>query len=283
VHNDDTGATILDKNRAPPGHAPPKNQRTGTFTTSIVARANGRDVALYFTGRHHAGENLVKLLERRLPEKAPPIQMCDALSRNYPDELHTILSKCIAHGRRKFVAAAKCFPAECRRVLEDLAAVYRNDAETKRLGLSSAQRLSFHQEHSAKTMSELHEWLKSQLEEKHVEPNSTLGSAIQYMLQHWGEMTQFLKIAGAPLDNNICERALKMAILLRKNSLFYKTEAGAAVGDLLMSLIYTCRLNGANPFVYLTELQQNAEHLRKQPGDWLPWNYTDTLARLKAA
>lgn len=274
LHHDDTRAKILQK--------PGADQRTGTFTTNIVARKDGRDIALYFTGRRHAGENLVKLLERRLPGKEPPIQMCDALSRNYPEQLNTILSKCIAHGRRKFVAVATCFPAECRRVLDELASVYRNDAKARELGLSPPDRLAYHREHSAKTMADLHEWLKAQFDEKRVEPNSTLGRAISYMLQHWPEMTQFLKVPGAPLDNNICERALKMAILLRKNSLFYKTEAGAAVGDLLMSLIFTCRMAGANPFVYLNELQRNADRLRERPADWMPWNFTDTLAALKA-
>lgn len=273
LHHDDTRAKILQK--------PGPDQRTGTFTTSIVARKDGHDIALFFTGRRHAGENLVKLLERRLPGKEPPIQMCDALSRNYPEELNTILTKCVAHGRRKFVAVAKCFPAECRRVLDDLAVVYRNDAKTRELGLSPPDRLAYHREHSAKTMTDLHEWLKAQFDEKRVEPNSTLGRAISYMLEHWPEMTQFLKVPGAPLDNNICERALKMAILLRKNALFYKTEAGAAVGDLLMSLIYTCRMNGANPFVYLNELQRNAVSLREQPAAWMPWNFTETLANLK--
>ena len=71
--------------------------------------------------------------------------------------------------------------------------------------------------------------------------------------------------AGAPLDSNIDERALKKAILHRKNSLFYKTENGAEVGDLYMSLIHTCELNDANPFDYLTELQKHAEELPRIP------------------
>src|SRR5262245_53473514 len=72
------------------------------------------------------------------------------------------------------------------------------------------------------------------------------------MLRHWEKLTLFLRQAGAPLDNNVCERALKQAILHRKNALFYKTQKGAHVGDLLMSLIYTCQLHEVNPFDYLT-------------------------------
>ena len=84
--------------------------------------------------------------------------------------------------------------------------------------------------------------------------------------------------AGAPLDNNLCERALKKAILHRKNALFYRTRNGAGVGDLFMSLIYTCQLNQANPFDYLTELQQHADALAACPRLWMPWNYRDALA-----
>jgi transposase len=107
-----------------------------------------------------------------------------------------------------------------------------------------------------------------------------LGKAISYLLNHWLKLTLFLRQAGAPIDNNIVERALKRAILNRKNALFYKTLNGAAVGDLFMSLIHTCELNKANPFDYLTELQKHSEELKQKPAEWMPWNYRETLARL---
>jgi hypothetical protein len=100
------------------------------------------------------------------------------------------------------------------------------------------------------------------------------------MLRHWEPLTLFLREAGAPLDNNLVERALKKARLHRKNSLFYKTMKGAEVGDLFMSLIHTCELNGTNPFDYLTELQRHPEELKQNPSAWMPWNYRETLARL---
>ena len=68
----------------------------------------------------------------------------------------------------------------------------------------------------------------------------------------------------------------------RKNSLFYKTLHGAQVGDLYMSLIHSCELNGANPFDYLSELLRHAEELKANPSEWMPWNYRETLARLAA-
>ncbi|RLB55844.1 MAG: IS66 family transposase, partial [Deltaproteobacteria bacterium] len=116
-----------------------------------------------------------------------------------------------------------------------------------------------------------------------VEPNSGLGEAMQYVLTHWQALTLFLRVAGAPLDNNIVERALKKAILSRKNSYFYKTDNGAWVGDLFMSLIHTCELNGANPFDYLVALLRHPEQLRQTPADWMPWNYQQALEQLADA
>ncbi len=97
------------------------------------------------------------------------------------------------------------------------------------------------------------------------------------MLKHWKKLTMFLRKPGAPLDNNLCERVLKKAILHRKNALFYKTERGARVGDLFMSLIHTAELSGSNAFDYLTELQRNAKELKESPGEWMPWNYRQRL------
>ena len=124
-------------------------------------------------------------------------------------------------------------------------------------------------------MQDLENWLNDQLDQKKVEPNCGLGQAISYMLNHWPALTLFLRVPKAPLDNNICERALKKTILHRKNALFYKTENGARVGDLFMSLIHTCNLASVNPFDYLTALKKHPADLVEHPEKWLPWNYNN--------
>jgi transposase len=143
----------------------------------------------------------------------------------------------------------------------------------KEQGLSAEQRLRFHQDRSGSAMEGLKEWLQKQLNERRVEPNSSMGKAITYMLKHWEPLTLFLRVSGAPLDNNLCEQVLKRAILHRKGSLFFKTQHGAYIGDLFMSLIHTCTLNRVNPFHYLTTLQRHSSELFKNPKRWLPWNY----------
>jgi transposase len=188
-----------------------------------------------------------------------------------------LVANCLAHGTRQFVEVVQNFPEECRHVLEMLGEVYRYDAEARDGALTPEERLRFHQAHSGPVMEKLHGWLEAQFAERKTEPNSGLGKAITYLLRHWQALTTFLREAGAPLDNNICERALKRAVLHRKNALFYRTLHGAEVGDLFMTLIHTCQLCGANSFEYLTELQRHARELAANPAEWMPWNYHQKL------
>jgi transposase len=288
LHNDDTSVKILElmKENARRGSRgelveeddenPKNKERTGMFTTAIVSVFQENKIAIFHTGREHAGESLAELLKQRT-SKEPPLQMCDALSRNLPKEFETILGNCLAHGRRYFAKVIDAFPDECMFVIETLQDVYQHDATAREQKMLPEQRLDYHKEHSKPLMKKLHEWLELQFSDKRVEPNSSLGQAITYMLNHWNELTLFLRQPGAPLDNNVCERALKRVILHRKNALFYKTLNGAAVGDLFMSLIYTCRLSNVNAFEYLTELQRNADQATADPKSWMPWNYTDQL------
>jgi transposase len=276
IHNDDTGMRILRLRREP------GDKRTGIFTSGIVSIVGAGRIALFFTGSKHAGENLAVVLKQRARDLPPPIQMSDALSRNTPklEGFKILLANCLAHGRRHFVDVVENFPEECRYVLETLRGVYHNDALARVQELSREDRLRFHQEHSAPLMKALHGWMEAQFAEHKTEPNSGLGKAISYLMNHWTKLTLFLRQPGAPIDNNVVERALKKAILNRRNALFYKTLNGAGVGDLFMSLIHTCELNGANPFEYLTELQRHSAELCARSAEWMPWNYRETLMRL---
>ncbi len=284
-YNDDTTMTVLALTAAQRQAAAADEDtdaRTGVFTSGIVVTRDAHHIALFFTGRQHAGENLADVLAQRAAELPPPIQMCDALAANTAGDFDTLLANCLAHARRRFVDVVDSFPAEVRYVLETLREVYRHDACARARALSPDERLHFHQTESTPLMAGLETWLRQQLDEHRVEPNSGLGDAITYMRKHWAPLTLFLRVPGAPLDNNICERALKKAILHRKNALFYKTPRGARVGDVFMSLIHTAELNGIAPFEYLVALQRHHEDVARNPSAWMPWNYEATLAELRS-
>lgn len=271
IYNDDTVMKVLELMKDE------EQTRKGMYTSGILSTLNELKIALFITGRNHAGENLEDVLAHRSKDLAAPVQMCDALSRNVPKNFEVILSNCLAHARRRFVDVEWNFPDECAYVLETLEQVYKNDGAAKEQNMTPEQRLKYHQARSGPLIENLKLWLSRQFDEKKVEPNSGLGQAVSYMQNHWDALTLFLREPKAPLDNNICERALKRAILHRKNAMFYKTLHGAYIGDLFMSLIHTCGLCRVNPFEYLKTLQKHSSDLFIHPEKWLPWNYKEAV------
>jgi hypothetical protein len=284
LYNDDTPMRILNftaEARAealPPGA---KAERTGTFTSGVVAETPNGPIALFKTGPCHAGEHLAEVLDQR-QDPAVPIQMSDALARNTPGDHATQAAHCIPHGRRTFVEVYAAFPEEAACVLETRRPVFRTDHQAQQHGLSPEAHLLLHQQESGPRMQALHEWMAKQIKAHLVEPNSGLGQAIAYLRNHWETLTLFLRVPGAPLSNNLCERALKKAILQRKNSLFYRTLNGAKVGDLFMSLIHTAELHRVQAFASLLALLRHQVAVALDPAAWMPWNDTATLARLAA-
>ena len=240
---------------------------------------DGHQIALFITGPQHAGENMTDLLLKRAQGLPAMVGMADALACNrpkVPPGVEFLMANCLTHGRRQFVDILESFPEECRHVIEQLGLVYLHDHQAAEQSLSKEERLSFHQQNSGPVMDELKKWMEAQFANEKTdktEPNSGLGKAINYFLKRWDRLTLFLRHPGAPLDSNVVERALKKAILHRKNALFYKTEHGAQVGDLFMSIIHTCELNKVNSFEYMHQLLLHVPEVQANPAAWLPWNY----------
>ncbi len=285
LHNDDTYVRILElmgERRAKLVAASELDapDRTGLFTTTIVAKTAAGPIALFSSGRQHAGENLADLLDARDPTLPPPILMCDGLDRNLAAGHSVILSNCLAHGRRHVVDEVGNHPELCAHLLEEVGKVFAHEATCRKNGLSAEERLSIHQRESKPIMDGLHAWMTTLFETKRVEPSSGLGGAFTYLLKRWHALTLFLRVRDAPLDNNMSERSLKRAIRHRRASLFYRSSRGALVGDVYMALIYTTELHGGDPFRYLTALMTHDKDVAARPADWLPWNYQHALARL---
>jgi transposase len=279
IYQDDTPGrilTLMEENRAAVAQATATGEagsHTGMQTTALIVQVGERRLCLYYTGRRHAGENLERLLAKREPQREKPLVMSDALSSNTAEEEDLIRCHCLAHGRRKFSELDDVFPAESAVVMEALKSVYEHEAEAREKQLSAPERLAYHQTYSTPIMDALRTWLEQQTDERLVEPNSSLGKAIAYLLRHWETLTRFLEEPGAPLDNNVAERALKLCIRQRKNSLFYATEHSAYIASLLTSVIATCLQAGVNALEYLVAVQEHRQEVFANPGAWLPWNY----------
>jgi transposase len=254
------------------------SERTGMQSTALVVEVDEQTICLYFSGRDHAGENLQALLEQRQAGLDKPLVMSDALSRNEADEAGLIRCHCLAHARRKFSDIEETFPEACDEVIGVLKQVFDHEEAAQKAHMSDAERLAHHQTYSEPLLKTLETWMRKQVKEREVEPNSSLGKAFNYMLSHWWTLTQFLSVPGAPLDNNTAERALKLIIRQRKNSLFYHNDFSAYVGSLLTSLIATCIQAGVNAMDYFVALQDHRSAVFANPADWLPWTFQATLA-----
>jgi transposase len=278
ISHDDTSARILSCMKENKTKQP--GERTGMFTTSIVSKVQNHLICLFYPGRKHSGENMSDLMAMRSPDLGPFLRMCDALNVNLKLKFLEILCLCLTHGRRKFYEIYDYFPGECGCVIDALALVYKYDAISKKKKMDPEKRLVYHQEKSAPILKALKDWMVKTFEEAQVEPNSSLGKAMRYMLKHWDGLTRFLHVPGALLDNNFVERTLKVQIMSRKNSLFYKTELSAAISGKITSLVHTCFENKENPLAYFVAVQKNRALADRSPKDWLPWNYRETMERL---
>lgn len=275
IHNDDTMARILDLMKENEIKNP---ERKGIFTTGLLAKKDDKQVALFFTGRQHAGENLNDILDLRDEALPEPIQACDALSRNIPQDHITQQGLCNAHARRNFYEIISCWPKECVNIVSIFDLVFLNDKIAKETNLTPQARLEWHQSKSAPLMNQLKSYCQGLVDMKQVEPNSSFGKAVQYLNKHWEGLTLFLRIPNVPVSNNDNERQLKRAVLNRKNAYFFKNEAGAKIADILLSAIETCDLNKINPYNYFIALQEHADRVLEDPKSWLPWNYIQALA-----
>lgn len=265
LYHDDTKVRIL---RALPSK---NDKRTGLYTTGMVIETQGQKIALYKSGRNHAGENASELLSKRNPDLEPIKKMSDGSKNNNSPKIPAIIMLCLAHARGKFKEIAEIFPSSCQLIIKLIGLIYDNDEQTK--NMNKQDRLAYHQEKSIPLLEAIKNKIKQDFQNKQVEPNDALGQAYKYLENNWYELTQFTRILGAPLDNNIVERILRLAVLQRKNSLFYRNDLGAMCADIANSIIETAILNKLNPYSYLVNLIENASALRAKPENFLPWNF----------
>ncbi len=249
--------------------------RTGLYASGIIASIEQHNIVLFQTNIGHAGEFIDEILKKRKPDKSPPILMSDALPSNNPSGMPALHAACNSHSRRQFVDVIHQFPDEVEWVLQYYKQIWQFEDETIDQAMSPAERLKYHQEHSLPVMNEIRAWGTKHFTDETVEENSSLGKAIAYFNRHFERLILFCKIEGAKIDNNLMEQALKLIVRNRKNAYFYKTPAGAAISDVITSLIATAMQAGINVFDYFNAIQRHSQAVKEQPEKWLPWSYAE--------
>jgi transposase len=283
ISQDDTPGrilTLLEEKQPAPAPAQGDTEgaaRTGRQTTALSVQVGERRIYLYYTGRRQAGENLEARLAQREPHQENPLVRSEALRRNQAEETHLIRCHCLAHGRRQCSEWDEVLPAESAVVVDALKSGYEQDEEARAQQLNAPERLADHQPYSGPIMKTLKAGLEQQTEARRVEPNSSLGKALGYLLGQWPTLTRFLTAPGAPLDNNVAERALKLCLRQRKNSVFSATEPSADIARVLTSVIAPWVQAGVNALEYLVALQAHRPEVFAHPSAWLPWNYPVAL------
>lgn len=279
---DDTTNRIIDagKQMIPDRRTGKLKERSGVYTSGLIAETDDKKIVLFNTNIGHAGEFIDEILKNRNANAPPPVIMSDAISWNKPTVIKTYhLSLCNAHARREFYDLYEHFPKKVEWLLEKYGIIWDNEDKCK--AISPEDRLVYHKEHSLPVMAEIKTWAEKLLETKEVEENSAMGKSIKYFTKHFDGLTAFCRVEGAKLDNNEMESMLKLVIRGRKNSLFFKTQHGADIADVITSLIATCEKQNINSFNYLTELQKHSHKVRLNPENWLPWNYKVALKNIE--
>jgi hypothetical protein len=254
-------------------------ERPGMHTMALVVQVGEHTAMLYDSSRRHAGANLQRLLEHREAGRDKPLVLADALaSKALTEEAAGIRCHCLAHGRRQVSDLAAVCPSACQVVLDVRRQVFDHDEHPRQAQLSPEARLAYHQAHSRPLLDERQRWLRQHVDERLVEPNRALGQAIGSLQKPWATLTRFVSVPGAPLDNNRAERALKLFLRQRKNSLFSTNEPSASIASVLPSLIATCLCAGGNAVAYLVALQEHRREVLAHPAAWLPWAYAPSRA-----
>ena len=253
--------------------------RKGMYISAFLAEGEHK-IALFFAGRKHAGENFDDIMVHRDDSKDPINRMADALSANTKHKSKATNLKCNAHALRRFCSIASLYPEICEIILSLYGQVYDHEHHCKEQQLDDQARLKYHVKYSGPLMQQLVDFVIKQ--QKEVETNSPLGKEFNYLLNHWKELTQFLKIPGAPLDNNDTERILKIPIKYRNNSLLYVTSYSASYKMCITSVIATAQLNNVNAHHYLESVNEHESLVWQSPEQWMPWNYEQALLQATA-
>ena len=196
------------------------------------------------------------------------ILMSDAYAAyNEPSRNSGIVqAACMAHVRRKFHDVLKIEKNNrmANEALGYIKALY--DIERSYAENPHDERLKARQEKSVPIMKSFWKWLVA--EGGRVRPGSTLGKAISYTIPLWPRLEVFLSDGRVPIDNNLCENAIRGFAVGRRNWLFFDQSNGAEASTSFYTIIETARANGIEPMHYLKFLFNCIEQFGQ---DKMPW------------
>lgn len=187
-----------------------KDVRTGINATGVYFETNEGVIILFYTGRHHAGEMIDRLLKHRTSSAPKLVKVTDGASKNFAHEQEDKLieATCNAHAFLKFRAIKDKYPAEYAIAGEVYKQVFDNDDEAKARGMTANERMLYHRRNSKPLMEKLKAMCEDKIKSKLVEPKSLLWEPLTFIINQWMRLTKFYEKPGVPLDTNLLEQAL---------------------------------------------------------------------------
>lgn len=255
--------------------------RSGVNATALkIMTHQNEEISLFITGLQHGGEVVNTLLHARESNKQI-IKISDAANKNFAlsakSKQQVIEAACNEHAFAMFRSLRNDYPTHYQFVAETYNKIYELDRLCKSEKLNDEERLRRHQKTSLPLMAKFAKWTLVKLNSGTIEENSNEGRAFHYVINQFAKLTEFLKTPGVPLDTNLVEQFLRVSKRYFRNSSFFKTDTGAEVGDMFMSLTRTAIDAGVSPIDYICWCLDNHEDLKMNPNNYFPWMYASKL------
>lgn len=193
---------------------------------------------------------------------------------------------CVAHARRKFVAASDAGDTRAAQAVEMIGRLYAveralppllppsdDPVQRERRRQREEERRAMRERDARPVWDDLEKWLEKT--RPLALPKSPLGGAIGYTLNNWAALKRYLEQGYLAIDNNLSERTLRAIALGRNNWGVIGSEVGGRTAAVLYSIIGTCKHLGIDPFAYLREALPGLFALGEKPtaedlSNWLP-------------
>ena len=163
---------------------------------------------------------------------------------------------CWAHARRMFInvkkAGGRKKTGSADVAISMIRRLYALEKIASKNELSTEEIYEMRQTQAKPILDEFKAWLNKRKDQ--VPPKSLLGKAVNYSLNQWHRLENYIKDGHAGIDNNLVENTIRPFAVGRKNWLFSGTPEGAQASALLFSLIETAKANKLEPYRYLRYL-----------------------------
>jgi hypothetical protein len=214
----------------------------------VVSRPGSDVVFLWSTNRCY--ENVIDLLGEDFKGtlQSDGYQAYASYAQERSDVAH---AGCWAHARRKFFEAKEESPMLCRWLLRLTNVLFANERVYEKKSLNEVEIECRRQSESAMTI----KMIKRILDycRDRVLPEAKFGKAVNYTLNQWPQLLEYLNNGAVQLSNNLVENAIRPIAVGRKNWLFIGHQDAGENSAILYSLLGSCKRHGIDPAEYLRD------------------------------